>query len=208
MGDTLRGMLLPLVVGCYLPPDLPPFQGVPIEGKPFISCAEEDEDVEVACVIDGDTLDLENCGEDAGVRVRLLGIDAPETEKPGQPAECYANEAWDFLSDLLLGEEVTVSYDKECTDIYDRTLAYLWLRDDVLEDVADDPDYEEFLWEWYIDPDEPAILVNELLLGLGLVRDYPEEIAGTLAFQGRLDDARLRAQQLGRGLWGACEGGR
>ncbi len=202
-------LLLTLLAGCYLPPDdLPAFEGVPIEGKPFIACAQPDEDVPVACVIDGDTLDLEECGDEDGTRVRLLGIDAPETEKPGQPAECGANEAWDFLTGLLQNEEVTVTYDTECTDPFGRTLAYLWIRDRLLDDVIDEPDFDEFLWEYYLEDDEPAILVNELLLGLGVVRDYPEEIAGTLAFQDRLDAARDRARQLERGVWGACGEGR
>ena len=160
----------------------------------------------VACVIDGDTLDLYDCGEDAGERIRFLGIDAPETEKPDAPAECGADAAHEYVEDLLVGQDVTVSYDRTCTDIFGRTLAYLWLRGDLLEDVINEPDFDEFLWNWYLDPDEPAILLNEALLGLGVVRDFPEEIAGTLAFQDRLDTARDRAIAQGRGLWSDCEG--
>ena len=198
-------LLLP-VTGCFEPLDLPPFGGVPLEGRPYTPCAPESEDVRVACVIDGDTLDLDACGDDVGQRVRLLGIDAPETEKPGVPAECFANEAARFVAELLEGESITLSHDRTCTGAFGRTLGYLWLRGDALENALQNRDLEPWLWSWYLDSEEPAILLNEALLGLGMVRDYPEEIAGTLVFQARLDQARQQAEVAGRGLWGACEG--
>ncbi|MBX2801709.1 MAG: thermonuclease family protein [Myxococcales bacterium] len=197
-------MLTGILLACYQAPDLPLLDEPPLDPRPFTPCDVEDENVPVACVIDGDTVDLNGCGADSGDRIRLLGIDAPETEKPGEPAECHADVAWDYLRDLLQTAEVTVSFDRTCTDPFERTLAYLWLVGDDLDRALNDPELEEFLWSWYLDPAQPAILVNEALLGLGLADAFPEEIAGTLAFQGRLDSALQRAQRSRRGLWGAC----
>ena len=125
----MRSVYVPvLLAGCFQPPDLPPFlDEVPIVAQPFTPCAPEDEDVRVACVIDGDTVDLGACGDDVGERVRLLGIDAPETS---EPAECFADEAKEFLLQLIEGETLTMSHDRTCTGAFGRTLGYLWLRDD------------------------------------------------------------------------------
>lgn len=194
---------LALLAGCYLPPDLPPFDGVPIEAAPPEGCRPDDE-ISIACTIDGDTFDRGLCG-DGGERFRMLGIDAPETEKPGVPADCFADAAWDWLTDLIDGEDVTVSYDQTCIDVYGRTLAYVWIRGELYDDIASDPIVEHWLTNWYQDADEPAILVNEMMLGEGYARQYPEEIAGTLVFQDRLDGAAREAEQFDRGLWGACE---
>ena len=192
--------------GCVSDIGLPPPEEPPIVGRPFVPCDNEDDGARVACVIDGDTLDLGVCGEPAGERVRLLGIDAPETEKPDEPAECFAEEASAFLRDLLEGQTLTMSHDRNCVGYFGRTLGYLWLRGDALDRALENPDVDRYLWSWYLDPDEPAILVNELLLGLGYVDAFPE-VSGALVFQNRLDEALSEARSNRRGLWGACVGG-
>ena len=70
-------------------------------------------------VIDGDTLDLEGEG-----RVRILGIDAPET---GDLPECGGEEARAFLETLLAGRTITLEYDVVCRDRFDRLLAHVRL---------------------------------------------------------------------------------
>lgn len=190
--------------GCYQPPDLPAFEDVPLVGRPFVPCRPDLEEQRVACVIDGDTADLGACGAQAGERIRLLGVDAPETEKPDQPAECFADEAHHALADLVEGEHVSLTFDRSCTDVYGRTLAYVWLRGGRLAELERDPDLRPYWWTWPGDVDEPALLLNEVLLGLGLARDYPEELAGRLVLQERLDRARDSAVATGRGLWSVC----
>ncbi len=198
--------MLLLLTACYRPPDLPLLDEVPIVPAPGEGCRPELEDEDVVCTIDGDTFDIGLCG-DGGERFRMLGIDTPETEKPGQPADCYADQAFAFLTDLIAGEEVTITFDRTCVDIYGRSLGYVWAREDLFEDLARDPDLFPYLWTYAYDPEEPAMLLNEVILGEGFARQYPEEIAGTLFFQNRLDDAAADAESKGRGLWGACEGG-
>jgi micrococcal nuclease len=78
----------------------------------------------VAQVRDGDTVILAS-----GQKVRLLGIDAPELEQEGRPADFLAHKAKGVLADLALGKKVRLEYDKLRYDRYGRTLAYLFLPD-------------------------------------------------------------------------------
>lgn len=77
-------------------------------------------------VVDGDTVDVD-CG--AGkVRVRVIGIDTPETVDPRKPVQCYGPEASAQAKKLLpVGAAVQVTADPSQgrTDKYGRTLAYL-----------------------------------------------------------------------------------
>jgi endonuclease YncB( thermonuclease family) len=192
------------MLGCYQPPGLPLLDEVPLVPKPFEPCAADDE-VFVACVIDGDTFDHAVCGDEVGVRVRMLGIDAPETEKPGEPAECWADEATDFLRAAIEGQEVWLTFDRDCVGLFDRTLAYVWLVGDTWERFASRPDVDDFETTFGEgDDEEPAVLLNEVMLGLGYAEQFPEEFAGTLLHQERFDVAAAEARAQGRGLWGAC----
>ena len=78
----------------------------------------------MAQVVDGDTVVLEN-----GQKVRLLGIDAPEMEREGQPADFLAHKAKQVLAELVEGKRVRLEYDRLRYDRYGRTLAYLFLLD-------------------------------------------------------------------------------
>lgn len=69
---------------------------------------------EVVAVVDGDTIDV---ATDAGsVRVRLIGIDTPEIGRGGAVDECYAQEARDFLNDLVYGRSVQLQADPTQAD--------------------------------------------------------------------------------------------
>ena len=62
-------------------------------------------------------------------RVRLIGVDTPETVHPGRPVEFFGREASAFTKRLLEGRRVRLEYDRERTDRYGRTLAYVHLAD-------------------------------------------------------------------------------
>ena len=54
-------------------------------------------------------------------RIRLIGIDTPESVKPDSPVECFGSEASAHLATLLpAGSEVTVLGDVEARDDYGR----------------------------------------------------------------------------------------
>jgi micrococcal nuclease len=61
------------------------------------------------------------------LRVRALGIDTPETKKPGYTVGCWGPEATQFAQDTLSGQRVSLIPDptQDTTDRYGRTLAYL-----------------------------------------------------------------------------------
>ena len=80
-------------------------------------------------VVDGDTLLL-----GTGERVRLIGVDTPETKHPNKPVEHFGREAAAFTKRLAEGKPVKLEYDQanahlQHKDRYDRTLAYVFLDD-------------------------------------------------------------------------------
>lgn len=77
-------------------------------------------------VVDGDTVEVTRGRRT--LDVRLIGIDTPETVHPTEPVECYGPEASAYATRTLLGEPVTLEFDRSQgrRDYYGRTLAYLW----------------------------------------------------------------------------------
>ena len=73
-------------------------------------------------VVDGDTIIVQGVG-----RVRLIGVDTPETVDPRRPVECFGKEASAFTKRLLEGQRARLEYDRDRTDRYGRTLAYVYL---------------------------------------------------------------------------------
>lgn len=77
-------------------------------------------------VVDGDTIDIrdDNRGR---LRIRILGIDTPETKKPGYTIGCWGPQATQFAVDNLLEQRVAFITDptQDANDHYGRTLAYL-----------------------------------------------------------------------------------
>jgi micrococcal nuclease len=127
----------------------------------------------VTGVIDGDTVEISRPG--GRDRVRLLGVDTPETVHPDRPVECFGPEASGFTRDRLLGRRVTLSFDRVRRDPYGRLLAYVEL------------DGRRF---------------NDELLARGYARLLVIPPNGS---RGRtMLDLELAARAAGRGLWGAC----
>jgi micrococcal nuclease len=73
-----------------------------------------------------DAIDVRIGGRDE--RVRLIGIDTPETKKPNSPVECYGPEASAFTTSLLpVGSVVRIERDVVGRDDYGRLLGYVHL---------------------------------------------------------------------------------
>jgi len=84
----------------------------------------------VTRVVDGDTIYVKN--ENETYTVRLLGIDTPELAHGGEPRECFAQEATQFLTTRIEGEQVRLQRDitQKDTDKYNRLLRYVYRADD------------------------------------------------------------------------------
>lgn len=78
----------------------------------------------VVRVVDGDTLLL--AGD---VRVRLLGVDTPETVQPDHPPEPLGPEASEFTRAFVAVGPVRLTFDRERHDRYGRQLAFVWRGD-------------------------------------------------------------------------------
>ncbi len=133
----------------------------------------------VVHVVDGDTVDV-RLGRRTET-VRLLGIDTPETVKPGAPVDCFGPEASARTKDLLPeGTLVRLTRDTEVRDRFDRLLAYVVrARDD--------------------------LFVNRALVADGYARTL--SIAPNDAHRGELAVAESEARAAGRGLWASCPTG-
>lgn len=80
----------------------------------------------VTRVVDGDTIIVKVDGSDR--RVRLLGVDTPETVHPNKEVQFYGPEASAFTKGELTGKRVWLEYDVAPLDRYQRHLAYVWLQ--------------------------------------------------------------------------------
>lgn len=119
-------------------------------------------------VIDGDTLLLSG-----GTRVRLLGVDTPETKHPQRPVEALGEEAAKFTRSRVEGRRVILRFDRERVDPYGRRLAYVEVDNECL---------------------------NVELVRAGLSRaetGFPIR----QAMKRRLQDAEAEANSARRGLW-------
>lgn len=78
-------------------------------------------------VVDGDTIVVDfSTGERE--RVRLIGVNTPETVHPKKPVEYYGKEASNFTKRELTGKRVWLQMDVQVRDRYQRALGYVWLE--------------------------------------------------------------------------------
>ena len=90
------------------------------------SASEKNKYYTVRKVIDGDTFWIED-GSDKGTKVRLIGVDAPETRRTrNKEIEYYAQEAKTYLKNLIENKKVRLEYDVDTLEFYKRTLAYVY----------------------------------------------------------------------------------
>ena len=127
-------------------------------------------------VVDGDTVDIVDDVR-GRLRIRLLGIDTPETKKPGYTVGCWGPEASEFAKSTLLGQRVAFVTDpgQGMYDRFGRTLAYL--------DKADG-------WDYSVEAARAGAVHSYVYDGHPSAR--ADEIAAV----------EQEAKAAGRGLWG------
>jgi len=128
------------------------------------------ESVLVRAVIDGDTIDVSTYG-----RVRLLGIDAPETSHGLDTAAPFGREARERLAGLLMHRWIRLELEGTPLDVYNRHLAYV---------VTEDGQF-----------------VNAVMVREGLARVSARVPLSRLP---ELKRAEAEAQAFRRGMWGTA----
>jgi micrococcal nuclease len=129
-------------------------------------------------VVDGDTIDVTIDGRRE--RVRLIGIDTPETKKPNTAVECFGPEATAFTTSLIPADApLHLERDIVGRDDYGRVLAYVYLARD-------------------------GTFVNMSIIRQGLAR--PLTIAPNVAHADEFVSAARAAEAGDIGLWAACTG--
>ena len=132
----------------------------------------------VTDVVDGDTIDVLIAGRTE--RVRLIGIDTPETKKPDTPIECYGPEASANTTALLPdGTPVRIERDVVGRDDYGRLLGYVYRLDD-------------------------GLFVNLHIIEQGYAT--PLSIPPNTTFATAFAAAAGEAERSDVGLWAACTG--
>jgi micrococcal nuclease len=127
----------------------------------------------VTRVVDGDTIEVRLAGKVEDVR--YIGVDTPETVKPGAPVDCFGPQASAFNHRLVEGRRVKLVFDVQRRDVYGRLLAYVYLG---------------------------KRFVSAELVRRGLARTLT--IPPDDRFAGYLKRLEIAASRAGRGLWGAC----
>jgi micrococcal nuclease len=134
---------------------------------------------QVVRVVDGDTLIVALDGAEA--RLRLIGMDTPETVHPTKPVQCFGAEATAKTREILngVGNRVWLEKDVSETDRYGRLLRYVWLG-----------------------PDPSSPMLNEVLVqeGYAQVSTFPPDVK----YYARFLAADRAARAANRGLWAAC----
>lgn len=85
----------------------------------------------VVHVVDGDTISVLIDGTDKEAKVRLIGVNTPETVDPRRPVECFGKEASAHVKGLLTSARVLLEADPEADEIdkYGRLLRYVYTKD-------------------------------------------------------------------------------
>ena len=123
---TLVTVAAVLLAGCR--PDAPPrLATTPSERASWPKVPAGAVSARVERVVDGDTFIAELAGRSE--RIRIIGVDTPETVDPNRPVQPYGKEASSFAKRMLSGRTVRLVGDVEPRDRYGRLLAYVWLPD-------------------------------------------------------------------------------
>jgi micrococcal nuclease len=133
---------------------------------------------QVLRVVDGDTIRVRLDGRTE--RVRYIGVDTPESVKPGTPVQCFAKRAAAANAALVAGRSVRLVGDVEQRDRYGRLLAYVYRESD-------------------------GAFVNAQLVRDGYARTLT--IAPNVAHARQFAQLARTARDDGRGLWAACSMG-
>ncbi len=131
-------------------------------------------------VIDGDTLEIDLEGKTE--RLRLIGIDTPETVDPRKKIQCFGKEASRKAKELLQDQQIWLETDNTQgeRDKYQRLLRFVYLED--------------------------GTLFNQLMIAEGYAHEYTYQ-NNPYRYQAEFKEAERQARINKKGLWGEmCNG--
>jgi micrococcal nuclease len=137
---------------------------------------ELDGPYKVRKVVDGDTFYIKKDGKD--VKVRLIGVDAPESVAPsasGKENTKEGEKAAKYLKNLIDGKNIYLEYDLDNYDQYGRLLAYVYKSD------------QETMVQ--------RVLLSE---GYAMVVTYQPNVK----YADEFVDLQRKARSSGKGFWG------
>lgn len=128
----------------------------------------------VTRVIDGDTIDVSFDGKTE--RIRIIGINTPETVDPRKPVECFGEKASAVAKEQLTDETVQLEADPTQgeRDKYNRLLRYVWM-------------------------DDGAVDFGKLMIATGYAYEYTYNLP--YKYQAEYKQAQKEADQGNKGLW-------
>lgn len=135
----------------------------------------------VVKVVDGDTLDIDMNGTIE--RIRLIGMDTPETVDPRKVVQCFGKEASDKAKEILSEKRVSIEADNSQgeRDSYKRLLRYVYLED--------------------------GTFFNKYMIAEGYAHEYTYQSI-PYKYQEEFKEAEKQARETKKGLWSpsSCNG--
>lgn len=132
-------------------------------------------------VVDGDTIDVDIDGKTE--RLRLIGMDTPETVDPRKPVQCFGKEASNKAKEILDGKMVELESDNGTQgerDKYGRLLRFVYLED--------------------------GTFFNKTMITEGYAHEYTYQSI-PYKYQAEFKEAEKQARENKKGLWGdLCNG--
>jgi micrococcal nuclease len=176
---ALFAVVLPLLLSFIFSklPEIDRINGIQDIPKILNLLLEEEEnsrefvDAKVVRVVDGDTVVVRY--ERREERIRLIGVDTPETVHPNKPIEAYGEEAKEYTKKKLEEKDIQIEFDVQERDRYGRLLGYIWLD---------------------------GLLFNDELLRMGYARvaTFPPNVKYVETFK----ETERNAREKQVGLWG------
>jgi micrococcal nuclease len=159
---------------------------IPVDAS---TTSTESSTFEVIEVIDGDTIEVQtpSCALE---KVRMIGINTPETVDPRRPVQCFGKEASNKAKEILKDKELYLEGDpmQGERDKYGRLLAYAFIKDSTANQNGQN------------------IFFNKYMIEEGYAYEYTYQTS--YKYQKEFKEAETRAKENQKGLWNpaVCNG--
>lgn len=135
---------------------------------------QDKQSVKVVKVVDGDTITVLIGTKKE--KVRIIGINTPETVDPRRAVQCFGKEASGYAKKTLNGQMVLLESDPSQTDRdkYGRLLRYIWIKDGSVD-------------------------FGKMMIAEGFAYEYTYDIP--YRYQKYYKAAQKQAEKMKKGLW-------